>query len=62
MGRARLVLPPGAGKTWSSTDEARATLQTRAVGLSGAQGEWLAVLRVQTNRTGDLAGFPIRAR
>lgn len=59
VGRARLVLPPGAWQDLGSADVARATLQTRAVGLSGAQGEWLAVLRVQTNRTGDLAGYPI---
>lgn len=58
-GRARLVLPPGAWQDLGSADEARAALQTRSVGLRGAQGEWLAVLRVQTNRTGALAGFPL---
>jgi hypothetical protein len=31
VGRARLVLPPGAWQDLGSTDEARATLQTRAV-------------------------------
>lgn len=58
-GRARVVLPPGAWQDLGSTDEVRAGLQTRSVGLRGAQGEWLAVLRVQTNRTGALAGFPL---
>jgi hypothetical protein len=58
-GRARLVLPPGAWQDLGSTDEPRAALQMRSVGLRGAQGEWLAVLRVQTNRTGALAGFPL---
>ena len=29
------------------------SLQTRDVALRGAQGEWLAVLRVQTNVTSD---------
>jgi len=56
VGRARLVLPPGAWQDLGVSDETagRAALQTRAVGLRGAQGEWLAVLRVQTNRTGNL--------
>jgi len=65
VGRARLVLPPGAWQDLGTSDEAlpgpggRTSLQTRAVGLSGAQpGEWLAVLRVQTNRSGDLKGSP----
>lgn len=58
-GRARLVLPPGAWHDLGSATEPRAALQTRSVGLRGAQGEWLAVLRVQTNRTGALAGFPL---
>ena len=59
VGRARLVLPPGAWQDLGTSDEAagRAALQTRAAGLRGAQGEWLAVLRVQTNRTGNLHGF-----
>lgn len=59
VGRARLVLPPGAWQDLGSTDDARAALQTRSVGLRGAQGEWLAALRVQTNRSGALAGFPL---
>ena len=58
-GRARLVLPAGVWQDLGTSDQARAALQTRAVGLRGAQGEWLAVLRVQTNRTGALAGFPL---
>ncbi|WP_232727698.1 hypothetical protein [Acidovorax sp. 69] len=33
-------------------------VQTRAVGLRGERGGWLAVLRVQTNRNGDLSGSP----
>ena len=36
----------------------RIELQTRNVGLRTAQGDWLAVLRVQTNRTGDRKGSP----
>lgn len=58
VGRARLVMPPGTWQDLGSSDEAvgRAQLQTRAVGLRGAQGEWLAVLRVQTNRSGNLTG------
>jgi hypothetical protein len=58
-GRARLVLPPGAWQDLGTATEPRAGLQTRSVGLRGVQGEWLAVLRVQTNRTGALAGFPL---
>ena len=58
-GRARLVLPAGAWQDLGISDQTRAGLQTRSVGLRGAQGEWLAVLRVQTNRTGALAGFPL---
>ncbi len=61
VGRARLVLPPGGWQDLGSSDEARATLQTRSVGLRGAQGEWLAVLRVQTNSTGALPGNPLAA-
>lgn len=60
-GRARLVLPPGDWQDLGSADEPRAGLRTRSVALRGAQGEWLAVLRVQTNRTGALAGFPLSA-
>ena len=60
-GRARLVLPAGAWQDLGISDQTRAGLQTRSVGLRGAQGEWLAVLRVQTNRTGALAGFPLSA-
>ncbi|KRD22287.1 hypothetical protein ASE39_07965 [Acidovorax sp. Root267] len=64
VGRARLVLPPGAWQDLGTSDEAiagpggRTSLQTRDVGLRGAKGEWLAALRVQTNRTGDLRGSP----
>nr|WP_298212063.1 hypothetical protein [Acidovorax sp.] len=60
VGRARLVLPPGAWQDLGAADDAagRAALQTRAVGLRDAQGGWVAVLRVQTNRTGDLQGAP----
>lgn len=59
-GRARLVLPPGAWQDLGTSDEAagRTLLQTRAMGLRGAKGEWLAVLRVQTNRDGNLSGSP----
>ena len=57
-GRARLVLPPGAWQDLGATDEirGRAALQTRAVGLRSAQGAWLAIMRVQTNRVGPLPG------
>lgn len=64
VGRARLVLPAGAWQDLGAADAVvagpgtRIPLQTRDVGLRGAQGEWLAVLRVQTNRTGDLRGLP----
>ena len=64
VGRARLVLPPGAWQDLGTSEEAtsspagRTPLQTRAVALRGAQGEWLAAVRVQTNRTGDLRGSP----
>jgi len=58
-GRARLVLPPGAWQDLGTADEPRPPLQTRSVGLRGGQGAWLAVLRVQTNRTGSLTGFPL---
>lgn len=63
VGRARLVLPPGAWQDLGASDEVdgRAALQTRSVGLRGAQGAWLAVLRVQTNRSGDLSGSAQRA-
>jgi len=63
VGRSRLVLPPGAWQDLGATDVAlpllpgpgtTVPLRTRAVGLRGAQGELLAVLRVQTNRSGDL--------
>ncbi|MFY3385852.1 hypothetical protein [Paracidovorax sp. MALMAid1276] len=57
-GRARLVLPPGTWQDLGSIDETvgGVPLQTRSVGLRGAQGEWMAVLRVQTNRGGALSG------
>jgi len=64
VGRARLVLPPGSWQDLGTSDEAvagsggRIALQTRDVGLRSAQGDWLAVLRVQTNRAGDLGGSP----
>ena len=64
VGRARLVLPPGAWQDLGTSDEAiagsggRIALQTRDVGLRSAQGAWLAVLRVQANRAGDLKGSP----
>lgn len=64
VGRARLVLPPGSWQDLGTSDEAvagsggRIALQTRDVGLRSAQGDWLAVLRVQTNRAGDLSGSP----
>ncbi|MBU1816891.1 MAG: hypothetical protein KKB08_09070 [Gammaproteobacteria bacterium] len=63
VGRSRLVLPAGAWQDLGATDVAlpllpgpgtTVPLQTRAVGLRGSQGEWLAVLRVQTNRSVDL--------
>lgn len=63
VGRSRLVLPSGAWQDLGATDVALPLLpgpgttmpmQTRAVGLRGAQGEWLAVLRVQANRSGDM--------
>ena len=62
-GRARLVLPPGEWQDLGRADtvapgsDGRLTLETRAVGLRGTQGEWLAVLRVHTNRTGNWRGF-----
>jgi hypothetical protein len=61
VGRARLVLPGGwedLGAASAATPAVPVPLETRAAGLRGAQGEWLAVLRVQTNRTGDLRGSP----
>lgn len=65
VGRARLALPPGAWHDLGTSNEsvtgpggASMGLQTRAVGLRGAQGDWQAVLRVQTNRTKDLLGSP----
>jgi len=64
VGRARLVLPPGAWQDLGASDEtvsgsgSRMPVQTRAVGLRGERGGWLAVLRVQTNRNGDLSGSP----
>ena len=64
VGRARLVLPAGAWQDLGTSGEAvtgsggRTSLQTRDVALRGAQGEWLAVLRVQTNVTSDLRGSP----
>ena len=62
VGRARLVLPAGEWQDLGRADtvapgsDGRLTLETRAVGLRGAQGEWLAVLRVHTNRTGSWRG------
>ena len=60
VGRARLVLPQGAWQDLgtSQEDAGRTALQTRSVGLRGAQNQWLAVLRVQTNQTGHLTGAP----
>ncbi len=64
VGRARLVLPPGAWQDLGTSEEnapapgGRTVLQTRNLALRGAQGEWLAALRVQTNRTSDLRGSP----
>ena len=64
VGRARLVLPAGAWQDLGTSGEAvtgsggHTSLQTRDVALRGAQGEWLAVLRVQTNVTSDLRGSP----
>ena len=64
VGRARLVLPPGAWQDLGASDEAitgsggRIALQTRNVGLRSAQGDWLAVLRVQTNLASSLSGSP----
>ena len=56
VGRVRLVLPPGSWQDLGIADaaEGRAALQTRALGLRGAGGAWLAVLRVPTNSTGNL--------
>lgn len=60
VGRGQLVLPPGAWVDLGTSEqdllllpEAGATvpLQTRAVGLRGPDGAWLAVLKVQTNST-----------
>ena len=62
VGRARLVLPPGAWQDLGTSGEAvtgsggHTSLQTRDVALRGAQGEWLAGLRVQTNVTSGLRG------
>lgn len=64
VGRARLVLPSGDWQDLGTSEEAiagsggRIELQTRNVGLRTAHGDWLAVLRVQTNRTGDRKGSP----
>lgn len=63
-GRARVVLPPGAWQDLGTSEESapapggRTALQTRSLALRGAQGEWVAALRVQTNRTGNLRGAP----
>lgn len=60
VGRGQLVLPPGDWVDLGTSEqdllllpEAGATvpLQTRAVGLRGPGGTWLAVLKVQTNST-----------
>lgn len=58
VGRARLVMPTEAWQDLGATEEIvdRSLLQTRAVGLRNAQGAWLAVVRVQTNRDGRLSG------
>ncbi len=67
VGRARLVLPPGGWQDLGAADTAvpvpagRSLLETRSAALRGTQGEWLAVLRVQTNRTGEFRGFPAGA-
>ncbi|WP_367066606.1 hypothetical protein [Oryzisolibacter sp. LB2S] len=62
VGRARLVLPQGAWESLDTANEAvtllpepngQISLQTRLVALRGAQGQLLAVLRVQTNRTNE---------
>lgn len=64
VGRSRLVLPAGDWQDLGTSEEAIAgsggtiELQTRNVGLRTSQGEWLAVFRVQTNRTGDRKGSP----
>ena len=59
-GRARVVLPAGAWQDLGTVDEAvgRVPLQTRTLALRGTQSEWLAVLRVQTNRGASLNGSP----
>ena len=64
-GRARLALPAGAWEDLGTSDQAvrllpqpdgRIALQSRVLGLRGAQQELLAVLRVQTNRGNDWQG------
>src|SRR3989344_795446 len=50
---APLTVPP---KSEYPAGRARLVLPRGAV--RGAQGEWLAAVRVQTNRTGDLRGSP----
>lgn len=59
-GRARVVLPPGAWQDLGMVDDVagRVPLQTRSLALRGPQGEWLALLRVQTNRGRELRGSP----
>lgn len=59
-GRARVVLPAGAWQDLGTSEEAagRLPLQTRTLALRGPQGEWLAVLRVQTNSDSKLNGSP----
>lgn len=61
-GRAQLVLPPGEWQDLGLSDQALTLLpevgatlplQTRTVGLRGPGDTWLALLRVQTNRTGQ---------
>ena len=64
-GRARLALPAGAWEDLGTSDQAvrllpqpdgRIALQSRVLGLRGAQQELLAVRRVQTNRGNDWQG------
>jgi hypothetical protein len=60
VGRGQLVLPPGDWVDLGSSDQDlillpevgdTLPLQTRAAGLRGPDGTWLAVLKVQTNST-----------
>lgn len=58
VGRGRLILPPGHWQDLGTSAAAAGpvALQERAVGLRGDQGQWLAVLLVQTNLTGEFRG------